>query len=139
MPTRAIGTDKLIDPHRRLGSPSASRCSLPIRSASEPERLGAVALEPGQDLLDAVDAGEDHADALDRDGRPVAILAHQRLGGMRELGEAVQAEKAASSFDGVHQPEDGVEHLGIVRLLLEAHELEVELVEPLAGLGQEFS
>ena len=27
---------------------------------------------------------------------------------------------------------------GIVRLLLEAHELDVELVEALAGFGQEF-
>ena len=36
------------------------------------------------------------------------------------------------------QPEDGVEHLGVVRLLLEAHELNVELIEALPGFGQEF-
>ena len=102
------------------------------------ERLRAISLEPGQDLLDPVDAGENHADALDRDGRAVAILAHQRFGRVRQLGEAVQTEKAARPFDGVDQPEDGVEHLGIVRLLLEAHELDVELVEALAGFGQEF-
>ena len=102
------------------------------------ERLRAVTLEPGQDLLDPVDAGEDHAHALDRDRCAVAILAHQRFGRMRQLGEAGQAEKAARSFDGVDQPEDGVEHLGIVRLLLEAHELDVELIEALAGFGQEF-
>ena len=66
-------------------------------------------------------------------------MAHERLGRMGELGEPVQAEKTASSFDGVDQPEDGVEHLGIVRLLLETHELDVELIEPLAGFGQEFT
>jgi hypothetical protein len=37
------------------------------------------------------------------------------------------------------QPEDGVEHLGIVRLLLEAHELDVELIEAFPGFGQEFT
>ena len=104
-----------------------------------PRRLGAIALEPGQDLLDAIDAGENDADALNRDGSAVAVLAHQRFGRMGELGEPVQAEKAARPFDGVDQPEDGVEHLGIVRLLLEAHELNVELIESLPGFGQEFT
>ncbi len=54
------------------------------------------------------------------------------------LARRCQAEEAARSFDGVDQPEDGVEHLGVVRLLLEAHELDIELIEALAGLGQEF-
>ena len=64
---------------------------------------------------------------------------HQRLGGMRELGESRQAEKAASAFDRMHQPEDGVEHLGIVRVLLEADELDIELIETFVGLGKEFA
>ena len=102
------------------------------------ERLRAVTLQPGQDLLDPVDAGEDHAYPLDRNRCAVAILAHQRFGRMRELGEAGQAEEAAGPFDGVDQPEDRVEHLGVVRLLLETHELDVELIEALAGLVQEF-
>ena len=102
------------------------------------ERLRAVTLQPGQDLLDPVDAGEDHAYPLDGNRCAVTILAHQRFGRMRELGEAGQAEEAARSFDGVDQPEDRVEHLGIVRLLLEPHELDVELIEALAGLVQEF-
>jgi hypothetical protein len=63
----------------------------------------------------------------------------ERLGRMRELGEPVKANKSACPFDGVDQPEDGVEHLGIVGLLLETHELNVELIEPLAGFGHEFS
>ena len=58
---------------------------------------------------------------------------------MGQPGEPVQAEKAARSFDGMDQPEDGVEHLGVVRLLLEAHELNVELIEALPGFGQEFT
>ena len=120
-------------------SSRASICSRPIRSASDPGGSAPSRSSPVENLLDAVDAGEDDADALDRDGSAVAILAHQGLGRMGELGEAVQAEKAASPFDGMDQPEDGVEHLGIVRLLLEAHELNVELIEPLAGFGQKFT
>ena len=58
---------------------------------------------------------------------------------MLELSEPRQAEKAACAFERVHQSKDGVEHLGIVRILLEAHELDVELVKVLAGLGQEFA
>ena len=86
-------------------------------------RLRAGALDLGQNVLDPVDAGEDDGDALDGDRGAVAILAHQRLGGMGKLGEPLQAKKPASAFDGVDQPEDGVEHLGIVGLLLETHEL----------------
>ena len=66
-------------------------------------------------------------------------MAHQRLGGMREPGKAGQAEKAASAFDGMDEPEDRVERLEIVRLLLESHELDIELIETFPGLGQEFS
>jgi hypothetical protein len=36
------------------------------------------------------------------------------------------------------QPKDGVEHLGIVGVLLESDELDVELVEAFIGLGKEF-
>jgi hypothetical protein len=86
-----------------------------------------------------IDAGENDADAFDRDGSAVAILAHESLGRMSELGEPVKAKKSARPFDRVDQPEDGVEHLGIVGLLFEAHEFTVELIEPLAGFGQEFS
>ena len=54
-------------------------------------RLDAVALETGQNLLDAIDAGEDDADAVDRDGSAIAILAHESLGRMGQPGEPVQA------------------------------------------------
>jgi len=54
------------------------------------------------------------------------------------LTRRVRAEKPACPLDGVHEPEDGVEHLGIVGVLLETHEIDVELIEPLAGVGQEL-
>jgi hypothetical protein len=54
------------------------------------------------------------------------------------LASRTRPRKAAGPFDGVDQPEDGVEHLGVVALLLEAHQLHVEQVEALAGFGQEF-
>jgi hypothetical protein len=65
-------------------------------------------------------------------------LAHERLGGVGELGKPVQAKKPARPFDRVNQPKDGVENGGVVRLALEPHKLDVDLIETLAGLGQEF-
>ena len=100
--------------------------------------LGARLFQPCEDILDPVQAGENDAHPLDSDRRPVAVLTHQCLGGMGELGEPLQAEKAARPLDCMNEAEDGVEHLPVVRLLLEPHEIDVELVEPLAGLGQEF-
>jgi hypothetical protein len=57
---------------------------------------------------------------------------------MSELGEAYKSEEAAGAFDRMDQPKDGVEHLGIVGVLLESDELDVELVEAFIGLGKEF-
>ena len=52
--------------------------------------------------------------------------------------QARQAEEAAGAFDGVDQPEDVAEDLGVVGLLLEAHQLDVDRVETFVGLGQKF-
>jgi hypothetical protein len=38
----------------------------------------------------------------------------------------------------VHETEDVIEDLGVVRILLETHELDVNHVETLVGLGHEF-
>ena len=57
---------------------------------------------------------------------------------MRQRLEARQAEKAAGSLDGVNEAEDVIEDLGVVGVLLETHELDVDDVETLVGLGQEF-
>ena len=50
----------------------------------------------------------------------------------------VETEKAARALNRVDQAEDGVEHLRVVRILLETHQIDVELVDALAGLGQEL-
>ena len=48
-----------------------------------------------------------------------------------------QREKAASAFDGVDEAKNVAENLAVIRLLLETHELGIDQVETLAGLGQE--
>ena len=69
-------------------------------------------------------------------GMAVAELAHQGLGGMRERFQPRQAEEAAGALDGVHQAENVVEDLGVVGILLETHELDVDDVEAFVRLGQ---
>ena len=114
----------------RVDSLLGDAAALPLDAHTE---LGARLFQPCEDILDPVQAGENDADPLDGDWRPVAVLTHQRLGGMGELGEPIQAEKATRPLDRMNQAEDGVEHLPVVRLLLEPHEIDVELVEPPPG------
>ncbi len=52
--------------------------------------------------------------------------------------EARQAEETAGALDGVDEAEDVAENFGVVGLLLETHELDVDHVEALVGLDQEF-
>jgi hypothetical protein len=49
-----------------------------------------------------------------------------------------QPEKAAGALDGVNQAEDVIQNLGVVRILLEPHQLIVDGVQAFAGLRQEF-
>src|ERR1700761_7930416 len=58
---------------------------------------------------------------------------------MRKRLEPRQSQKTAGAFDGVNQPEDVVQNLGIVRLLLELHQLIVDGIQALAGLRQKLS
>ena len=51
---------------------------------------------------------------------------------MRQRFEPRQAEKAASALDGVNQPKNVIEDLGVVRVLLEPHQLIVDRVQALA-------
>ena len=76
--------------------------------------------------LDAVDGGENERDSLTRGRRAVAKPAHQRFGCMSERFEARQPKKPASAFDGMDQPEDVIENLRVVRILLKTHELDVD-------------
>ena len=49
-----------------------------------------------------------------------------------------QAEKAAGALDGVNQAEDVIQDLGVVRFLLEPHQLIIDGVQALAGLRQKL-
>ncbi|MHC2862572.1 hypothetical protein ACVIYH_003650 [Bradyrhizobium diazoefficiens] len=57
---------------------------------------------------------------------------------MRQRFQSRQAEEAARPLDGVDQAEDVIQDLGVVRLLLELHQLIVDGVQALAGLRQEL-
>ncbi len=57
---------------------------------------------------------------------------------MRQRLEARQPEKAAGALDGVHQAENVIENFGVVRILLEPDQLDVDEIETLVGLRQEF-
>jgi hypothetical protein len=50
-----------------------------------------------------------------------------------------KAQKAAGALDRVHQPEDVIQDLCVVGLLLEPHQLIVDGVQALAGLRQELT
>jgi hypothetical protein len=101
-------------------------------------RLGLIALELVEQRLDAVDGGEHKRDGLAGDRPAAAEISHQRFGGVGQRLEPRQAEEAAGALDGVDQPKNIVEDLGVVRLLLETHELNVDDVEAFAGFGQEI-
>ena len=101
-------------------------------------RLGLGRFQPGENFLDAVDAGEDQADRFTRDRHAVAELAHQRLAGMRQRFQPRQPEKAAGTLDGVNQTKDVIQNLGVVRILLEPNQLIVDGVQALARLRQEL-
>ena len=100
--------------------------------------LALVAFKRLENDLDAVDSGENKRDGLARRQRAVAKLAHQCFGRMCERFEARQPKKPARAFNGMDQPEDVIENLRVVRILLETHELDVDYVETLVGLGDKF-
>ena len=50
-----------------------------------------------------------------------------------------QSEKAAGSLDGVDQAEDVVEDLRVVGILLEANEFDIDHIEALVRLREEFA
>src|ERR1700761_2227517 len=58
---------------------------------------------------------------------------------MRKRLEPRQSQKTAGAFDGVNQPKDVIQNLGVVRLLLELHQLIVDGVQAFAGLRQKLS
>ena len=102
-------------------------------------RLGLGGLEASQNFLDAIDAGEDQRHRVGGDRHAVAEFAHQGLAGMGERLQTRQAEEAAGALDRVDQAKDVIQNLRVVRVLLESHQLIVDGIQALAGLGQELA
>src|SRR5207248_11680098 len=70
--------------------------------------------------------------------RTVAKFRHQAFGRMRKRLEARQADESAGALDGVHNAENIGEDLRVIGFLLEADEFDVDQVEALVRLYQEF-
>src|SRR4051812_18231152 len=58
---------------------------------------------------------------------------------MRERFQPRQSQKPARSLDRVHQPENVIQDLGVVRFLLEPNQLIIDGVQALASLRQKFT
>ena len=101
-------------------------------------RLALVALERFENFLDAVDGGENDRHGVVGGRQSVAEFPHHRFGGVRQGFQARQAAKSAGALDGVYEAENIIEDLGVIGILLEANELDVDDVETLVGLGHEF-
>ncbi len=101
-------------------------------------RLGFGGFQSAEDFLDAVDAGQDQTHRVAGDRHAVAEFAHQGLAGMGQRFQSRQSQKAARALDGVDEAEDVIQYLGVVRILLEPHQLIVDRVQALAGLGQKL-
>ena len=71
--------------------------------------------------------------------RAEALMRQHVLGGVGKLLQAIQPEKAAGALDGVHEAEDVIEDLGVVRLLLEANQLIVDGVQAFARFRQKLT
>ena len=82
--------------------------------------------------------GQDQRHGLGLDRHAVAEFAHQGLAGMGQRFQPRQAEEAAGALDGVDQAEDVIQNLRVARVLLEPHQLIVDRIQALAGLGQEL-
>ena len=101
-------------------------------------RLALVRFKLGEDLLDPVDGEQHQRDGLAGDRRTVAEFAHQVFRRMGQRLKTRQTEKTAGALDGVDEAKHVAENLGIVGLLLETNELDVDHVEALVGFDQEF-
>ena len=133
-------SDRVLRRRRRGGRRDALDHALQIGNQIVVGAVGLalLALERFQNLLDAVDGGENERDGFAGRRHAVAKFAHQRLGGVRQRFQPRQPEEAAGALDGVDEAENVIENLGVVRILLETHEFDVDHVETLVGLGHEF-
>src|SRR5690606_25741840 len=85
--------------------------------------LHLVLLERAQQAANAIEAFENEGDRY-RSHLELAVaeLAEDALAGMSNRLQPGQAEKSARPLDGMNQPENAGEQLGIVRALLELHQ-----------------
>ncbi|OIQ64713.1 hypothetical protein GALL_537360 [mine drainage metagenome] len=97
-------------------------------------RLCFGGFESAENFLDAVDAAKDQRHGFRRDRHSVAEFAHQGLTGVGQRFEARQAQETAGSLDGMNKAEDVIQDLGVVRILLEPHQLIIDGVQTFAGL-----
>src|SRR5581483_5196956 len=124
---------------RRGGAPFGQIAELLDQLAVAALRFRLTGFELVENELDAVDGRQNERDGVSRDRHAVAKFAHQGFGGVRQSFEPRQGEKAAGALDGVDQPEDVAEDVAVVRLALEAHQLGVDPLETLVGLGQKLT
>ena len=103
-------------------------------------RLHLLGRQMRQQRLDAVDRRQHqrHRRCRHRQ-RPIAEFPQQSLARMRQRLEARQSDEPARPLDGVNQPEDVVQRRLVAWIALEAHQLHIDHVEALGGLGQEFT
>ena len=102
------------------------------------EVLGAVGLDRVDGRLERVEALEQD---VDRGAVEAAAALAQQLEDVlhlvRERRHALEAHRRAHALQGVRDAEDLVDRLAVVGRLLDPDDGEVELLEVLAGLGQE--
>ena len=128
--------------------PSRSAAWSGVRSRTRPRRrsisgagsicLGAVGVDRVDGGLQRVEALEQHVDRLAAEA--VGALAQQLedvLHLVRQRGHAGEAHRRAHALHRVRDPEDLVDRLLVVGLLLDPHDGEVELLEVLATLREE--
>ena len=102
-------------------------------------RFSFIALKLIEQHLDAVDGREDERHGFAGDAGAVAELAHQRFGSVRQRLQPRQIEEAARPLDGVDETKDLVENLGVVGVLLKAHQFDVNHIDAFVRFGQEVT
>ncbi len=101
--------------------------------------LLALRLDGGEKRADGVDHGQQHVGDLGR-GLHLAVAqpAEKVLADVGHGLEAVERQETAGSLDRVNRAEDARQQLPRLRLLLESHEVAVELVQVLVALHEEL-
>nr|WP_292032478.1 MULTISPECIES: hypothetical protein [unclassified Brevundimonas] len=131
----------------RRGGRKRRRGAVARMDTVQPRDQGAVvAFGFDAGVRQPLDHGADHVHRVEDDGdrrrvhrqRPVAIEAQHVLGGMGHGLQPHQAKEARPALQAVDQAEDVRQQVRVVRRLLEADQLGVHRLDPLAGLGDEF-